>query len=1026
MSQSNPFDLHVLDQIEAYLSDGLSPEERIAFEAHAASCQTCAAALAEARQADSALRGMFADARPAAGFEDRIIRNLRLAGAPRRRLIHPMVFRSAAAVAAAVLLTSAGFVVSNMAEEGRTGIAWVDARNPFAQHARDAVYAEAPEFELSAGTELRGRSEGKPEVEQLRRNVDQAVKENKFGEAVEANRKLLEAEPSNVDAYYRVPAIQEKAKLGLAYGMNGQQGQGGGKAADQPVSADRQDALKDSIESRRSGGAANTWAFRPGDQLVQLNKKEAGKPSQLGAYDNVDNILRPLDDTQAPAGPRGEQELGRGVTIANSLGNDGTAPADERDVKRLTDNAPAPAQKVDQQQVPPPAPPPNPAQANPPANSGRKVIRNGTMEFEVASFDDALMRVSKLVADQGGFVATTDSEKLPNGKVKGTVTLRIPPERLDTLVLTLRGIGDLKSQKITAEDVTKHYTDIESELRAARAMEDRLIEIVKTGKGQIKDLLEAEKQLGVWREKIEQIEGEKRYLDNLIGLSTLALTLYERDIKTPASLQETEQVTMALETDKVDEAYEKARAAITEAKGRIIQSELKQYDAGQFGATIQAALPPEAAEQAIARVRQLPGRVAHFTRDHRQTTPNGAASAAPVSEVHKEDVVLTMQIYNLANIAPRRITSMQIAASSVEQAYHQLIDKIGAAGGRIITSSLTKPDPNQQSADLDVQVPSDKADAISDALRGAGELMRQESTENPDTANVTEAKRGYHIRIVSLATVPARESQKIDLAAASVPDAFNAISDAVRAAQGRVLQSNVDEQDRNNVTGTISFEVMRPNAVPVLAAIGKSAQVLTRTVTRSSDTENTVDTKLHLTLTLRGGDSLPPRQMIASRYEVSDVERAVDDLVNAATGAGGRRVGNGEMSTDRAGHTTAQVVVDVPLSKVGSILDQLERSGYRRSKQVSYDNTVPDGPLTRARIDATFSNSAASLGGEESTWDSIRHGLAVSGKGLRWSLSMLVIGLLFVAPWALALWFVWRLVRWSRRRQSTNASPAVT
>ena len=118
-------------------------------------------------------------------------------------------------------------------------------------------------------------------------------------------------------------------------------------------------------------------------------------------------------------------------------------------------------------------------------------------------------------------LATTDSDKLANGKVKGTIVLRVPPEHLDTLVLKLRGIGDLKSQKINAQDITKQYTDLESELRAARAMEERLLEIIKTGKGEVKDLLEAEKQLGVWREKIEQVEGEIRYYNNLVSLSTL-------------------------------------------------------------------------------------------------------------------------------------------------------------------------------------------------------------------------------------------------------------------------------------------------------------------------------------------------------------------------------------------------------------------------------------------------------------------------------------------------------------------------
>ncbi len=80
-------------------------------------------------------------------------------------------------------------------------------------------------------------------------------------------------------------------------------------------------------------------------------------------------------------------------------------------------------------------------------------------------------------------------------------------------------------------------------------MEERLLEIIKGGKGEVKDLIEAEKQLGIWREKIEKLEGEIRYYNNLVSLSTLTVTLAERDIRAAALLSETEQVNMGVEAD---------------------------------------------------------------------------------------------------------------------------------------------------------------------------------------------------------------------------------------------------------------------------------------------------------------------------------------------------------------------------------------------------------------------------------------------------------------------------------------------
>src|SRR5262249_8476306 len=76
----------------------------------------------------------------------------------------------------------------------------------------------------------------------------------------------------------------------------------------------------------------------------------------------------------------------------------------------------------------------------PPGPARKIIIRSGDIEFEVESFDAAVATITKLVSDpaMGGFIATVNSEKLPNGKVRGAVVVRVPPDHLDTLLLDLR------------------------------------------------------------------------------------------------------------------------------------------------------------------------------------------------------------------------------------------------------------------------------------------------------------------------------------------------------------------------------------------------------------------------------------------------------------------------------------------------------------------------------------------------------------------------------------------------------------
>ena len=88
---------------------------------------------------------------------------------------------------------------------------------------------------------------------------------------------------------------------------------------------------------------------------------------------------------------------------------------------------------------------------------------------------------------KAAFVATVNSEKLANGKVRGSVVVRVPPTSLDKFIGDLRRdlgkTGDLKSQRIGSQDVSKQYTDIESRLKAARTMQERLLNMARAERG---------------------------------------------------------------------------------------------------------------------------------------------------------------------------------------------------------------------------------------------------------------------------------------------------------------------------------------------------------------------------------------------------------------------------------------------------------------------------------------------------------------------------------------------------------------
>src|SRR6266513_3762753 len=77
------------------------------------------------------------------------------------------------------------------------------------------------------------------------------------------------------------------------------------------------------------------------------------------------------------------------------------------------------------------------------SSMNRKLIRNAKVEVEIASFDDAIQKITALTNEERGYVATTSSEKQANGKLKGQVVVKVLPENLDRFLQKIRGLGEL-------------------------------------------------------------------------------------------------------------------------------------------------------------------------------------------------------------------------------------------------------------------------------------------------------------------------------------------------------------------------------------------------------------------------------------------------------------------------------------------------------------------------------------------------------------------------------------------------------
>jgi hypothetical protein len=989
------------EQIAAHLAGGLNAEERARLEAHAASCAECIAELDAARRFDRQMDDLFTPVRAKAGMEERIIQRLRFAPQRQPRSLGAKLSLAAASI---VLTGVLGYVLIevdsgrapldvalfNSRKEARSGVEFNDLEESGAAASikglpMDVVVAGEPKADHWKDS-ARNKMASADELVEQRRETENLSR----GRALDRLSEGKEREKNLDDAVNRRAA-----------------GFGGGKGAalGAPV-------LKPEAPPPAPPGAGPTGANALALQEAQGQQQgvysyhsdaPTAKPGDARAFDPSEQ-LKKVEQSRGEMAKASDEKSGGGARKAL---NEFAAKQQAANGGQGADKPLAAAVKDGQDA--------KPQQPEPPQ---RKVIRTGEVEYEIESFDTSVVTITKLVEEESGYVATVNSDKLPNGKVRGVVVLRVPPERLDTLLLKLRGLGELKSQNIRSQDVGKQYYDLESRLKAARTMEERLLKIIKEGKGEIKDLLLAEKELGEWRTKIESFEGEKRYYDNQISLSTLTVTLSEKEIRSASAVTETERIDTGIEVEDVEKAYKAALALIADAKGRVTKSDLKQLAAGQYSALIHFEVAPDAAGPVRDRLKQL-GNVARLDITRVQETEGGIRVLEPF-KVRQKDTQFQVSIYNLANVAPRETVTLNLACVDAEASYKQILARIEKAGGRVVTSSLNRQKNDQTTGTLRFEVKAAEADGVLADVRAAGEVMRLDVLENPDTQSVTKSKKGFQVQLFAMGLVEPRDTTTVSIASKDVAAAYRALQEALAGVDARVYSAQLNENDRQNVNATLYFDYRRDAEPKVAAALAAAGEVLSRSSTRAQDNDRVIDSKKRLNLTLFNLSTIAPRETYTIAVVVDQVDAAVSALETLTADFKGRII-DSRHTRGAGGNNVSNVTLDLPLSTARGAADKIKGLGLLRIFDTARNVQAPEGELAVGRIQVTFSNPSQLVDAESGPWARIRGGLSVGFTALSWSLTLVVVGLCFLVPLGLIGWVGMKLYRRAKAKPAGAA-----
>jgi anti-sigma factor RsiW len=399
-----------------------------------------------------------------------------------------------------------------------------------------------------------------------------------------------------------------------------------------------------------------------------------------------------------------------------------------------------------------------PAETPAPEVANRKLIRNATVELEIVSFDDAVQKITAFANEERGYVATTNSEKQANGKLRGQVVVKVLPENLDRFLQKVRGLGELKNQTLGTEDVTKGYLDTDARLKNAHVMEQRLIDMLKTKTGKVADLLQVEKELGRVREEIEKMQGQLKYWDSQVQFATVTISLAEKDMEEPAAFLLKERAQLALYAPDVEKIYNDVKA-LASPKVQITNAQLNRDYSGRVSATMSMLIAPEESESVISRVKGF-GRVENFQTQTQRIAQNGSGMSEN-AKTKRDKVELNITISREEQEQALQQTSLRIRTSSVDERAKELRTLAEKQNGRVRSSSFSRDPDGREFANVTLRVPMKNYNVLMQSLDSLGKVDNV-SVQRQDRAGAqideANAPADISIQVYSQGNIVSHES----------------------------------------------------------------------------------------------------------------------------------------------------------------------------------------------------------------------------------------------------------------------------
>lgn len=164
-------------------------------------------------------------------------------------------------------------------------------------------------------------------------------------------------------------------------------------------------------------------------------------------------------------------------------------------------------------------------EAPPPVKMETKIIKTANLRFETSNLTSSFENIQKAVQKHKAIVQNDEAGKDDYSSYRN-LSIRIPNQDFDAFIAEIsQGVTHFDKKEISQQDVTEEFIDVEARMNAKKKLEARYLQLL-TKANKVSEMLEIEKQLAEIREEIEAKEGQLKYMQSRVSMSTIDIEMY--------------------------------------------------------------------------------------------------------------------------------------------------------------------------------------------------------------------------------------------------------------------------------------------------------------------------------------------------------------------------------------------------------------------------------------------------------------------------------------------------------------------